>query len=265
MLAPRPARLSPPSFASSVRRTPFVVVRVERALGAPFLRGLAEYLDARHPGRMSFGVIARTASTDPHFWTSNFQSALGALRQGVSDGYYLFESGLVVGFHVGQGMIVDHDARHAAAERERVRGVLARVPLSEADLATLMPVVTYFDEVIDRRRRVVEGTPPPAAAQEDPRTEDARWRREARTEEPRWRTAEPPRPPPPPAVDDPYVVLGLRPGATDEEIREAWKAQLKLNHPDRVAHMSPALQAFAHAQTLAIQSAYDALKARRGR
>ena len=35
------------------------------------------------------------------------------------------------------------------------------------------------------------------------------------------------------ANDDPYVILGVAPDATDEQVRAAWKAQLSEAHPDR--------------------------------
>jgi len=65
---------------------------------------------------------------------------------------------------------------------------------------------------------------------------------------------------------DPFEVLGVDPDATDEEIRQAYKEQMKLNHPDKVAHLSPAIREVAAKQTVEIQLAYDAIRAmRRGR
>ena len=39
----------------------------------------------------------------------------------------------------------------------------------------------------------------------------------------------------------------------------AFREQMKLNHPDKVAHLSPALQKFAEAQVLKIKDAYERL------
>jgi DnaJ-domain-containing protein 1 len=75
-------------------------------------------------------------------------------------------------------------------------------------------------------------------------------------------------PTPPPAVarasdpDDPHVILGVPPGATQEQIKAAYREQIKLNHPDKVAHLSPALQAFAAQQTLRLKEAYERLSRR---
>lgn len=78
------------------------------------------------------------------------------------------------------------------------------------------------------------------------------------------RQAPPPRTPAAPPPTDAYAVLGLSVGCSDADIKSAYKAALKLNHPDRVAHLSPALQQFALAQTQAIREAFETLKADRG-
>jgi DnaJ like chaperone protein len=61
--------------------------------------------------------------------------------------------------------------------------------------------------------------------------------------------------------DDPYVVLGVDPGASDESVRLAWRRALSEAHPDRV--MARGLPAefveVAHAKSAAINGAYDAI------
>ena len=39
---------------------------------------------------------------------------------------------------------------------------------------------------------------------------------------------------------------------------------MKLNHPDKVAHMSQAIQDFAQSRVVAIKAAYDSIKRMRG-
>lgn len=59
--------------------------------------------------------------------------------------------------------------------------------------------------------------------------------------------------------DDPYTVLGLRPGASLEEVKSAYRKAVSMYHPDKVAHLGKEFQELAHRKLLAIQKAYEAL------
>ncbi len=59
---------------------------------------------------------------------------------------------------------------------------------------------------------------------------------------------------------DPYEVLGVARGATQEEINRAFREQMKQYHPDRVAGLGEELQRLAHEKAVEIQRAYEALK-----
>ena len=54
-----------------------------------------------------------------------------------------------------------------------------------------------------------------------------------------------------------FSVLGVSPSATVEEIKQAYKAQVWQNHPDRVHDMSPAFRELAEAQTKKLNAAYQ--------
>ena len=58
---------------------------------------------------------------------------------------------------------------------------------------------------------------------------------------------------------DPWRVLGVERGATREEIARAYRAQLKLYHPDRVAELGEELRALAHRKALDLRRAYEEL------
>lgn len=58
---------------------------------------------------------------------------------------------------------------------------------------------------------------------------------------------------------DPYAVLGVQRGASAEEIGRAYRAQMKLYHPDRVADLGEELQQVAHRKAIEIQRAYEEL------
>jgi DnaJ-domain-containing protein 1 len=61
-----------------------------------------------------------------------------------------------------------------------------------------------------------------------------------------------------PASDDPwYLVLGVSPWATADEIKEAYKAQIKQSHPDRVHGMSSVFRELAEAETKRLNAAYE--------
>lgn len=71
-----------------------------------------------------------------------------------------------------------------------------------------------------------------------------------------------PVPVPPTRPDWAYAALGLPVGASEDEVHAAYLAHIKLNHPDRVAHLSAALQRTAHEETLKIVAAYEAIRPR---
>lgn len=73
-------------------------------------------------------------------------------------------------------------------------------------------------------------------------------------------------PPPPPRGPtaeprpwDPYAVLGVKRGASAEEITHAYREQMKRYHPDRVSGLGEELQQLAHEKSVEIQRAYREL------
>jgi len=62
--------------------------------------------------------------------------------------------------------------------------------------------------------------------------------------------------------DDPYSVLNVKPGATEEEIKKAYKETIKKYHPDKVAHLGEEFQKIAHKKMIIIQKAYEILMKR---
>ena len=60
-------------------------------------------------------------------------------------------------------------------------------------------------------------------------------------------------------TQDPYTVLGIQPGASREEIRNAYRNLSKKYHPDRVNHLGPEFRDLAHEKFIDIKKAYEAL------
>jgi preprotein translocase subunit Sec63 len=59
---------------------------------------------------------------------------------------------------------------------------------------------------------------------------------------------------------DPYKILGVRPGASQEEIKKAYYELVKQYHPDRVNSLGPELQALAREKTTQLNRAYEQLQ-----
>src|SRR5690606_7842899 len=61
---------------------------------------------------------------------------------------------------------------------------------------------------------------------------------------------------------DPYAILGLLPGATMEEVRQAWRRAAAENHPDRMTQRGapPEFVAIAREKTAAINAAYARIR-----
>jgi hypothetical protein len=62
---------------------------------------------------------------------------------------------------------------------------------------------------------------------------------------------------------DDYAILGVQPGATPAEIKQAYLKQISIYHPDRFAGASPDEQAYAARRARRINQAYQNLRRRR--
>ena len=61
-------------------------------------------------------------------------------------------------------------------------------------------------------------------------------------------------------AQDPYTVLGIQPGASQEEIGKAYHDLSKKYHPDRVNHLGAEFRDLAHRKFINLQKAYEALR-----
>lgn len=65
------------------------------------------------------------------------------------------------------------------------------------------------------------------------------------------------------AADD-YRILGIERGATDDEVRKAYRRMAMKCHPDKLAHLGPEFQRDAEAKFKRVNEAYERIKKSRG-
>ncbi len=61
-----------------------------------------------------------------------------------------------------------------------------------------------------------------------------------------------------------YLVLGISPSATDDEVKSAYRRMAMKNHPDKVATLGPEVQKAAAEKFRQVQEAYETIKRQRG-
>ena len=249
-------RLSASTFREATSSAPYLLVRVEP--DAPVIHGgVAEFFDRQYPKLFGFGTLRLRETRARGWWDANFRTAVGPAR-GNRTGYWLFQEAKVIGHHSGlvrtdltftDRRAAREDSQRAHAETAWIREVaFDGADVAAVDLAAAVQLIAYFDGIVCTRQNRAgfgEGATREACAA------------------PARVTAQ--EVPIPGASGDPFEVLRVAPTATDDEIRAAYKLQMKLNHPDKVAHMSEHIQAYAHAQVRVIRAAYDAITAVRGR
>jgi DnaJ-domain-containing protein 1 len=71
-------------------------------------------------------------------------------------------------------------------------------------------------------------------------------------------------PPPASEAEDPYAVLGIPSGASDEELEQAYRRRMSEYHPDRVANAAREIRDMADRRAREINQAYDRIKRQRG-
>ena len=60
--------------------------------------------------------------------------------------------------------------------------------------------------------------------------------------------------------ESPYDVLGVKPGASQEELKKAYRELVSKYHPDKVAHLGDEFRKLAEIRFKQIQQAYQQLK-----
>jgi len=112
------------------------------------------------------------------------------------------------------------------------------------DLSDLVLLPAFFRSVFIPRRRTLQRLPGYSTREETRGHQDNYSNTTGATHSP------------PP---DPYAVLGLQPGASQEEIKRAYRKLALQFHPDKMAHLGEEFQALAEKRFKEIQEAYRQL------
>ena len=245
-------RLSSSTFRDALRASPYLLVRVE--VGSPSMhRGVPLFFDRQYPRLFSFGTLPVQETRKRDWWDEHFRTSVGPAKGG-RVGYWLFQEAQVVGHHSGlvRTDLTFTDRRTESDDAQRAHSEIAWIkriafdddPVSSVDLAAAVEIIAYFDGIMCVRQS--------RAGFGDGATRDARSTgRPARVT--------PQNVPIPGASGDPFQILCVHETASDDEVRRAYRNQLKLNHPDKVSHMSADIQEYANAKTRVIKAAYDAI------
>jgi len=65
-------------------------------------------------------------------------------------------------------------------------------------------------------------------------------------------------------LKNPYEILGIKLGASTEEIHAAYRQAAQTYHPDKVSHLGQEFQELAKQKFVEIQEAYDKITGKRG-
>lgn len=157
-------------------------------------------------------------------------------------GYYLFEHGQVRAFHPGS-VPQSNDELKADLIKLGIGGVLSVL------FESAKPLGAVTDAMEARHARAVIAHFEEALAPPTKKKDTTDWTTILANQKGEGQ--------------DPHTLLQVKATATDEEVKEAFRTQTALNHPDKVAHLAPAIQKFASDQFRAMKVAYDQIMAAR--
>lgn len=231
--------LNQANFAEFISSRPYIIVHIGLYIDPlSFRSGIINHFSADLGDSVAFGCFDTSVlryqlgHKNPYITLNNRPVNL------LPPGYYLIVDSNPRAFHPGPGPVDPLQAKLDLLALG-ISGILSwasrsieplRKTAQAVDDQGAWPVISAFDEVL----RTTSSRPP--GATRDP--------------------APPPRGQPTQPYD-PYKTLGITPRASNDEVKQAFRKQSTLNHPDKVAHLAPAIQKFAAEEFKAIKAAFD--------
>lgn len=241
--APRPESLSQSTFAKFLASRPKVIVHLgPYSKPESFRSGIIKHFSADLGRNVAFGCLDTSqlvyAPWPLKFVRDLFNEALTT----APSGYYLFEQGQARAFHPGS-VSPTTDEMKSDLIKLGVMGFLSLV------LDSSKPIGAMTDAMDDRHARAVIAHFEAALAPPTEKKDTTDWTTILANQK-----VEP---------QDPYTLLGVSESSTDEEIKQAYRTQTTLSHPDKVAHLAPAIQKFVSDNFRAVKDAYEQIMASR--
>ena len=111
------------------------------------------------------------------------------------------------------------------------------------DVAVIIGLVWFFTSWLPRNSHRIYWFRPKRQSEDDAQQEDTKTRAEPGGEK----------------DFDPFEVLNVRRGASEDEVRRAYRELLVKYHPDKVTHLGEEFQRMAHDKVIDIRRAYEML------
>lgn len=245
MTAPiqRPESLNQASFANFLTSRPQVIIHLGPFSNpVSFSSGIIRHFSADLGSDVAFGCLD-TSKLVYTPWPLKFvRDVFNEALTTAPSGYYLFQQGQVRAFHPGQVPQTNDELKDDLVSLG-IGGFLSLI------LDSKKPLSAVTRAMEDRHARAVIAHFEEALAPPTKKRATTDWTAILANQKAETR--------------DPFTLLGVSPTATDEEVKQAFRAQTALNHPDKVAHLAPAIQKFAAEEFRALKAAYDQIVATR--
>lgn len=234
---PRPESLSQSTFAKFLGSRPRMIIHLgPYSRPESFSSGIIKHFGASLGRDVAFGCLDTSqlvyAPWPLKFVRDLFNEAITT----APSGYYLFEQGQARAFHPGS-------VPQTTAEMKADLIKLGVVGFLSLVFDSSKPIDAMTDAMDNRHARAVIAHFEAALAPPTEKKDTTDWTTILADQK----------------VDaqDPYALLGVNPSATDNEVKQAYRTQTVMSHPDKVAHLAPAIQKFASDHFRAMKDAYE--------